>query len=131
MLERCVPKSGFTRRIILFRHVHATKSHSRSVRPLVGPSVKLCDTLKSYTNDITVPAHPYATDAVVYTALFVHTSCNKAKLAPYTLTRYCLCRSSGNRPPTIQFHLSLALLDQVFNIKYRVFFHDVFLVITP
>ena len=41
----------------------------------VGPSVHWSVTLlkflpKSYLNRITAPAHPYATDAVVYTALF-------------------------------------------------------------
>jgi len=46
-----------------------------SVHPSLHPSVRLSVTLlkfspKSYLNHITAPAHPYATDAVVYTALF-------------------------------------------------------------
>ena len=42
----------------------------KSVGPSVCPSVTMLELLpKGYLNHIKVPAHPYATDAVVYTAL--------------------------------------------------------------
>ena len=47
------------------------RSVGRSVRPSVRPSVTLLNfLLKYFLTGITAPAHPYATDAVVYTALF-------------------------------------------------------------
>ena len=51
--------------------IHATLLVCRSLRRFVRLSVKLLKFLpKCYLNRITAPAHPYATDAVVYTALF-------------------------------------------------------------
>ena len=63
-------------RYLAFSRVHATLyvnlSVSRSVRSSVGPSVTLLKFLpKGYLNCIKAPAHPYATNAVVYTALFL------------------------------------------------------------
>ena len=52
---------------LIFSH-----SVSRSVGPSVGPSVTLLKFLpKIFLNRINAPAHPYATDAVVYTTLFL------------------------------------------------------------
>ena len=52
--------------------LHLVVSVGRSVRPSVRPSVMLCEnTTKGGLTCVTAPAHPYATDAVVYTALFV------------------------------------------------------------
>jgi len=61
------------RRILHFlvAYTRLYKSLCRSVGWLVRPSVTLLKFLpKSYLNRINAPAHPYATDAVVYTALF-------------------------------------------------------------
>ena len=56
----------------LFAYARLDQSLCWSVGPSVRPSVILLKfSLKNYLNCITAPAYPYATDAVLYTALFL------------------------------------------------------------
>ena len=82
------------------------KSLCWSVGPLVGQSVALFKfLLKSFLNYIFAPAHPHATDAVVYTALF-----------------YCNCyiklpNNSGPVNVSFIFHSSYQVVIESFTTK--------------